>query len=197
LKKVDEAWSSYKNFARFAQRGEMPDPYLRAMAYQRDGMVAAQERLVKSIARTYGHGRLDPYTVNTMSTLARLRMLANLIAVEHCLTASTALQRDTSPVDAALTRFSLELSLLETGNDTRKILAPSDEMMPALRCVRIQLTRVEQEISEVPASVATVSGLRAATATLFEVADAALKQLETELTGRVTFYEKGCVQPDT
>lgn len=192
LSDVDQSWMVYGNFVQFAERGAMPDAYLRAMVSARPAMIAAQEKMVAAMARTYGHGRLDPYSANTISHLARLRMLSNLIAVEHCLLMSNISTGDAEPLQTAVERFAQSLDILQRGNDGQKILPPTPVMLEAYGCVRTAFEELSALVGGSAWEDATIHQMRPLTAGLEQASDAALKQLEAELVGIYTDAEPAC-----
>lgn len=179
LRKLLPEWEAYAIYARFAERGEMPMAYLNVMANSRPGMIDALEGVVSAMGRTYGHGRLDPYSASAVNTTARLRMLSNLIAVEHCLIEQGADVASNDALSQAITRFQTDIRALSAGDDSRRIAPPSDTMRIEYQCVAARLGEVTDAVLVQEVSVA---GLRRHTKQLQAASDAALQVLTAELT---------------
>lgn len=192
LADAQDAWLGYSNFARFALRGEMPDAYLNGMAAGREGMIEAQENLVTAMARTYGFGRIDPYQANTISTLARLRMLSNLISVEHCLVTAGVSYGSEEALRAAKERFMSSLEMLQAGSEADRILPPSPEMSEAYTCIFNAFNALDATLRDQGISNVAVTQLRPFVGSLEAAADAAVKQLKSELVGLPAGNQTAC-----
>lgn len=193
-KMAKDTFMAYSGFAKFATRGDMPMAYLNAMADARVEMLATEEALVKSVVRTFGLGRLDPFTTETVNAIAKLRMLANLIAVEHCLLAAGANGASEEALYGALQAFETQLQLTRRGDDARRVLAPSAELDAMLVCTQDRLAAVRAIIGQNEISAATVIRLRPATSELERAADDALHIIERELAGLSLGMSSNCGQ---
>lgn len=178
LRNLQPTWESYAIYARFAQRGSMHPAYLENMAAVRPQVIEGLEDLVSSMSRTYGHGRFDPYSASAINTTARLRMLSNLISVEHCLLEQGTKAASETVLTQAINRFRLDITALRSGDDSRRLAPPSDAMAIEFECVAARLGEVEEAIVVQNASVAE---LRRHTRNLQHASDAALKVLTSEI----------------
>ncbi|MBB5514116.1 hypothetical protein FHS89_000114 [Rubricella aquisinus] len=138
FKDVEEQWVVLSNYARYSTRGEMPDAYLSGLVNAEPALLEPLEKFVGALVRVYGVGRLTPFETNTMNNLARMRMLANKVALAHCKMASPAF-------DAAAARDMLEntldfldqsIDLAVRGSDDARVIAASGTTLDAIQCIR-------------------------------------------------------------
>jgi hypothetical protein len=195
LKDVDEAWVVLSNYARFSTRGEMPDAYLRGLVDAEPALLGALEKFVGSLVRVYGVGRMTPFETSTMNNLARMRMLANKVALAHCKMASTAF--DTAEarnmLEASLTTLDEAIDLAVRGSDDARVIAASGTTLDAIQCLRDDFDLVNAQLANaLNTGAADVADIDRSADLLLKIeydANAALEAYEATLLGLEPEFE--------
>lgn len=194
LKNVDEAWVVYSNFARYSTRGEMPDAYLRGLVDAEPEMLASLEKFIQAMGRVYGVGRMTPFETATLNNIAKMRMLASKIALNHCQILSSTFDATSSAavLEGNLTTLETAVELAISGNEDARIIAADGAALEALTCVQNDLLEVRTLIMpSIQSASTTLEAVDASALLLMKVeadANAALTAFEQALLGEASTF---------